>query len=61
MSNAICCIPHRHEDILIPFIDSYEKDETFTPDFAEKARKQSKQPHDGERVGKVILRVLGIA
>jgi hypothetical protein len=51
----------RHEDILIPFIDNYEKDGTYDKEFAEKARQQSKEPHDGDRVGKVLLRVLGIA
>ncbi|WVQ99799.1 hypothetical protein IAU59_006941 [Kwoniella sp. CBS 9459] len=53
--------PEWHEDILIPFIDNYEKDGTFDAEFAEKARKQSKEKHDGERVGKILLRVLGVA
>ncbi|OCF30868.1 hypothetical protein I316_07501 [Kwoniella heveanensis BCC8398] len=53
--------PEWHEDILIPFIDNYEKDGTFDAEFAEKARKQSKAAHDGERVGRILLRVLGVA
>jgi hypothetical protein len=51
----------RHEDIIIPFIDEYEKDGTFDAEFAEKARKQTKEPHDGESVGRVLLKVLGVA
>lgn len=50
----------RHEDIIIPFIDNYEKEGTYTAEFAEKARKQTKLEHDGERIGKVLLKVLGI-
>ncbi|WRT66790.1 uncharacterized protein IL334_003753 [Kwoniella shivajii] len=53
--------PEWHEDILVPFIDNYEKEGTFDADFAEKARAQSRQPHDGERIGRVLLRVLGVA
>ncbi|KAK6907945.1 hypothetical protein I203_101946 [Kwoniella mangroviensis CBS 8507] len=53
--------PEWHEDILIPFIDNYEKKGTFDSEFAEKAREQSKKEHDGERIGRVLLRVLGVA
>lgn len=53
--------PEWHEDIIIPFIDDYEKDGTFDSKLAESSREQTKKPHDGERVGKVLLRVLGIA
>jgi hypothetical protein len=51
---------YRHEDIIIPFIDNYEKEGTFDAEFAEKARKQTKLEHDGQRIGRVLLKVLGI-
>jgi hypothetical protein len=51
----------RHEDILIPLIDNYEKDGTYSKDFAEEARKNAKAHHDGKQVGKILLRVLGVA
>ncbi|KAK8843924.1 hypothetical protein IAR55_006716 [Kwoniella newhampshirensis] len=53
--------PEWHEDIIIPFIDNYEKEGTYDAELANKARKQTKLPHDGARVGKVLLKVLGVA
>ncbi|WVR04901.1 hypothetical protein IAU60_001913 [Kwoniella sp. DSM 27419] len=50
-----------HEDILVPFIDNYEQKGTFDAKFAEEARENSRKQHDGERLGKVLLRVLGVA
>ncbi|KAJ9127016.1 hypothetical protein QFC24_001247 [Naganishia onofrii] len=49
------------QDILIPLIDNYEKDGTYSKDFAEEARKNAKAHHDGKQVGKILLRVLGVA
>jgi hypothetical protein len=51
----------RHEGILLPLIDNYEKDGTYTKEFAEEARKNAKAHHNGEQVGKVLLKVLGVA
>jgi hypothetical protein len=51
----------RHDGILLPLIDNYEKDGTYTKEFAEEARKNAKAHHDGKQVGKVLLRVLGVA
>jgi hypothetical protein len=55
------CNAFRHEGILLPLIDNYEKDGTYTKEFAEEARKNAKAHHDGEQVGKVLLKVLGVA
>lgn len=51
----------RHDEIIVPFIDSYEEDGTYTAEFAEKAREAARKKHDGVRVGKILLKVLGIA
>jgi hypothetical protein len=36
-------------------------DGVYSKEFAAEARKNAKASHDGERVGKVLLRVLGVA
>ncbi|KAL7409180.1 class I glutamine amidotransferase-like protein [Mrakia frigida] len=53
--------PEWHEDIIVPLIDNYEKDGTFDAEFAEAARQRARSPHDGIRVGAIILRILGVA
>lgn len=53
--------PEWHEGIIEPFISAYESDGTFTAEFAEQARKQTRKEHNGVRVGKVLLKVLGVA
>nr|XP_019013156.1 uncharacterized protein I206_02653 [Kwoniella pini CBS 10737]OCF51937.1 hypothetical protein I206_02653 [Kwoniella pini CBS 10737] len=53
--------PEWHEGIIIPFINNYERKGTFDKDFAEEARGYTKEHHDGERIGKVLLRILGVA
>jgi hypothetical protein len=50
----------RDHDILVPLIDGYENDGTFTPEFADEARKRARAEHDGKRLGKIILRCLGV-
>ena len=53
--------PEWHEDIIVPLVDNYERDGTFTSEFAEGARERARSPHDGIRVGSIILRILGVA
>lgn len=60
MMEKLTVLTIRHEDILIPLVDNYEKDGVFDKEYAEEARKTVKQHHDGQRIGKVLLKVLGI-
>jgi hypothetical protein len=41
-------------------VDNYERDGVYDKEFAEGARKSVRSPDDGERIGKVLLKVLGI-
>ncbi|KAM0791697.1 hypothetical protein ACM66B_003970 [Microbotryomycetes sp. NB124-2] len=53
--------PEWHEDIIIPFIDQYLESGAFDEQTAEEGRKRTREPHDGQILGRAILKVLGVA
>ncbi|KAK4050604.1 hypothetical protein OIV83_003330 [Microbotryomycetes sp. JL201] len=53
--------PEWHEDIIIPFIDQYLESGAIDEQTADEGRKRTKEPHDGDILGRAILKVLGVA
>jgi len=46
--------------ILLPLIDGWEADGAFDAEFAAGARKRAQDHHDGNVLGRALLRVLGV-
>lgn len=53
--------PEWGQDILLPLIDGYVASGELDEEFAKGARERARAHHDGESLGRALLKVLGVA